>query len=127
MKLLCAGLSKTGTTSLYEALTALGYRSVHYDTVRLRDVVMGKNSLPNLKVYDDFDAVLDLPSAFFYEELLAAYPKSKIILTIRDEEKWWKSIERHFNVRSPVHRHDENEFSWNLRNLVYGSARASGR
>ena len=72
MKILCAGLSKTGTTSLHEALLQLGYRSLHYDTVRLRELVVGEPATPRFDVYDDFDAVLDLPSAYFFEEILKA-------------------------------------------------------
>lgn len=125
MKILCAGLSKTGTTSLHRALGILGYLSVHYDTVRLRDVVLGKSPNPNFRVYDDFDAVLDLPSAFFFEELIFAYPEAKIILTIRDESDWWQSIEKHFNMRSPLIDPEKDPFKLRLRNLVYGSAEAN--
>jgi len=36
--------------------------------------------------------VSDLPAALFPSELIAAYPDAKIILTTRDEEKWFESM-----------------------------------
>jgi hypothetical protein len=86
---------------------------------------MGSCIEPDFRVYDDFDAVLDLPSAYFFEELMSAYPKARVILTIRDEDAWWKSIRNHFNERSPIKDPASNPFAWRLRNLVYGSAEAN--
>jgi hypothetical protein len=36
-------------------------------------------------------AVTDVPHILFAEELIAAYPEAKVILTTRDPEEWWKS------------------------------------
>ncbi|KAJ7483542.1 hypothetical protein FB451DRAFT_1234925 [Mycena latifolia] len=36
-------------------------------------------------------AVTDAPCMLFSEELIAAYPDAKVILTNRDPAKWWKS------------------------------------
>ena len=41
LKVIGAGLSRTGTTPLHLALRALGLRSIHYDQVRLNDVISG--------------------------------------------------------------------------------------
>lgn len=35
-------------------------------------------------------AVCDMPAAYFAEELVQAYPDAKVILTIRDVDKWHK-------------------------------------
>jgi len=35
-------------------------------------------------------AVCDIPAAAFGPELIAAYPDAKVILTIRDVDKWYK-------------------------------------
>jgi hypothetical protein len=37
--------------------------------------------------------VSDIPAALFVEELMDAYPEAKIVLTIREEEKWMASME----------------------------------
>ena len=40
--------------------------------------------------------VSDIPAAYFYPELLAAYPECKAILTIRDEDTWFLSLQNHY-------------------------------
>lgn len=55
-------------------------------------------------------AVADYPAAIFAEDLIAAYPEAKIILTVRDEGKWYASMmstlvhahTHRFNPDSPV-------------------------
>lgn len=140
MEVLCVGLSKTGTTSLHHALILLGYKSLHYDETRLNSVLSGKEKEPNFQIYDDYDAVSDLPSAYFFRELAEAYPDSKIILTVRDVDSWYESLRKHFAERHPVvkpnivirvlslvgHQFSQKkiqdfEFRTNLRNLCYGS------
>lgn len=119
-------------------------RCIHYDRERLTDIVIGDNVTPDFRVYDDVDAVTDLPAAHFYNELLAAYPDAKAILTLRPVDAWWASIRRHFNDRYPVdpvkaareaeptflsslfqsNDPSHNRFRLHLRSLVYGSWRA---
>jgi hypothetical protein len=82
----------------------LGFNSKHHDTQRLWDVVCGVNTSPDFKVYDDIDVISDLPAPIYLTELLKAYPEAKVILTIRDTEDWWQSIQKRFNkkaVREP--------------------------
>jgi hypothetical protein len=105
MKILGVGLSKTGTMSLTVALRRVGFKTMHYDRARLNDVLDGSNPRPNFRRYDDVDAVTDIPSAYFYRELLEAYPEAKAILTIRDVESWWRSVSHHVNVQFPLPQH----------------------
>jgi hypothetical protein len=37
-------------------------------------------------------ALADFPAAIFAEELIKAYPSAKIILSVRDEDVWFKSM-----------------------------------
>lgn len=145
MKVLGAGLSKTGTTSLHEALSFLGLKSIHYDMTRLNDVLDGTARNPDFRRYDDVDAVSDIPSAFFYRELLAAYPAAKAVLTVRDVDEWWPSVEHHYNQRLPIYEISRRRRLWallrgrradleaevrfvrlraSMRNCVFGSERA---
>ncbi|MBA3570167.1 MAG: hypothetical protein H0W28_12725 [Pyrinomonadaceae bacterium] len=146
MKILGVGFSRTGTSSLHSALQMLGFTSIHHDTIRLNDVLDGSNARPDFRRYDDVDAVLDLPTAYFYSEIIAAYPNCKCVLTIRDIEDWWLSIRQHFNVSLPMPPtgtralrararkyynrlrrdppRDMIRFRITLRNCVYGSSRA---
>jgi Sulfotransferase domain len=141
MRILGAGLSKTGTTSLADAVRLLGFTCINYDQERLTPLLLGRVRAPDFRVYDDVDAVFDIPSAYFYRELLTAYPEAKAILTVRDVETWWKSIKAHFNEARPLRQPrpsehvkailrgrerlqahlDDLAFRTALRNCVYGS------
>ena len=44
------------------------------------------------KVLGTYAGVADIPSAVFAEELLAAYPDAKVILTTREEDGWMESM-----------------------------------
>lgn len=117
---------------------ALGLRSIHFDAVRLNDVLAGAER-PDFRRYDDVDAVVDLPAALFYRELMAAYPGAHVILTVRDIDSWWRSIAFHFNTANPIPEHPRllhrlsakfglpwresahDVFRRNLRNHAYGT------
>jgi len=49
-----------------------------------------------LELADKYEAYQDNPWPLLYKELDRRYPKSKFILTIRDESKWIKSAVNHF-------------------------------
>ena len=44
-----------------------------------------------MAVFNGFDAAMDAPFMLMYEEVLANFPKSKFILTLRDPERWYES------------------------------------
>lgn len=119
-----AGLSKTGTTSLHSALRQLGMRSIHHDRQRLNRVILGLDPSPRFDVYDDIEAVVDIPTAHFFRELLSCYPEAKCVLTIRDENEWWRSVQYHFNTEYPASEMNSADIRIAIRELVYSSARA---
>ena len=99
-KIICAGMHKTGTTTLEKALTALGYK-VKKDTTRLLIPILRGNFQKAADLIGDHDAVEDMPWFMIYRELDELIPGSKFILTLRDEEDWYRSISRHVgDVRS---------------------------
>jgi len=91
------GLSKTGTSSLTEALTHLGIRSVHYpyDDATYHELRGGRY---RLSILEDYDGVADIPVAPFFAQLDAAYPGSKFVLTVRDKGAWLRSAEVHWRL-----------------------------
>lgn len=98
-KVFCIGFQKTGTTSLYAALTTLGYKTaavVGRDWSADRLAVEGAELC--VRTMREFDAAQDMPWPLFFRELDAAYPGSKFILTVRDAERWFASIEGHFGA-----------------------------
>ena len=105
MKVICAGLSKTGTTSLGNALRVLGYKV--YDFPEHADIhgnewlaiYRGEKTADFASMYEAVDAVTDLPAAFWYQEILEAFPDAKIILTVRDnDEVWVQSWVKHVQI-----------------------------
>jgi len=111
MQVLCLGLSRTSTMSLLTALNKLGYKTYHAtEATRNRQCTQWNESLEakisgNGEVFgrEEFDkllgsysAVTDMPCANFPDELIAAYPDAKVILTTRDPDKWIASVESSF-------------------------------
>ena len=43
-------------------------------------------------LYADYAATLDFPFCLYYKEMLQAFPDAKVILTVRDPERWFASI-----------------------------------
>lgn len=96
LKYLGVGLSKTGTTSLSAAMTSLGIRTKHWEPSRLSPVMSGQNKAPRFDIYDDCECITDIPHAYFYKEIGAAYPDLRYILTVRNEDKWFQSMCKHY-------------------------------
>ena len=95
MKIICAGLSKTGTKSLAAALRFLGFTVFDFDEHRDFHTdewfdIYYEGKLPDFtSMYKDVDAVTDIPPAFWFEEIHEAFPDAKVILSLRDSEEVW--------------------------------------
>ncbi|CAK8689028.1 unnamed protein product [Clavelina lepadiformis] len=98
MKVVVAGFSKTGTKSMQAALIELDYKV--YDSVdsfwfhgnQWNKIFTTGGCIEDFKaMYENIDAVTDFPACFFWEEISSVFPECKIILTVRDEDSWWKS------------------------------------
>lgn len=102
MKVFGIGLNKTGGTSLCYALNCLGYNSIH----SLKEMFDYSNEefFLDTNIINNFDAITDTPLPLFYKELDKAFPKSKFILTLRDNDSWLKSTKKHFSYTRAVIR-----------------------
>ncbi|XP_077968414.1 uncharacterized protein LOC144422273 [Styela clava] len=103
MKVIVAGLPKTGTKSMTMALRKLGYtvydymENLYYLEGEWELIFKGMVSKELFhKMYDKLDAVVDIPACHFWEDIHKAFPDCKVILTVRDsEELWLKSLLYH--------------------------------
>ena len=96
-----AGLGRTGTSSLQAALNSLGYgpcyhmREVFKDPAGIQKwTQVGLDQGENAdwdSIFYGYKATTDNPGALFYKQLMKRYPNAKVILTVRDEESWWRS------------------------------------
>lgn len=98
-KVFCIGFHKTGTSSLERALTLLGYRVTGPNGVRDRNIEHNVLRMAQALV-PRFDAFQDNPWPVIFQEMDAAWPGSKFILTERDPEAWLRSQVRHFGRKS---------------------------
>lgn len=102
LRIIGAGLGRTGTLSLKLALQdLLGGRCYHMDEVpeRAGDAdVWGEaysGALPDWdEFFDGYVAAVDWPAAPFWPELSAAFPDAPILLSVRDVDAWWTSASR---------------------------------
>lgn len=88
------GFQKTGTSTLREALTILGYRVKDTSHRIIIPILKGDYNFI-LKRLKNFDAVEDTPWFMIYKELDQLIPNCKFVLTLRDEESWYKSVAKH--------------------------------
>ena len=99
LKVIGAGFGRTGTLSLKAALEILGFMKTHHmlevlpsskQTNLWYDI--GKGLPPDWdEVFEGYQACVDFPASSYYKELQAHYPDAKVILTIRDVDKWYNS------------------------------------
>ncbi|MEE8141891.1 MAG: sulfotransferase family protein [Planctomycetota bacterium] len=123
LKVLGAGFGRTGTKSLQKALEILGIGRCHhmFEMFRKpRQAGMFLRATENggidwEEVFDGYQAAVDWPSAFFWRELTERYPSTRVILTVRDEQRWYESISKtilpallHTQQKAPpaVHMHE---------------------
>lgn len=95
-----AGLGRTGTTSLKAALEALGYGPCYHMTevfahpehIPVWEAARRGETVDWEEVFSGYRATVDWPAAAFHERLMLAYPGAKVILTVRDPERWYESV-----------------------------------
>src|SRR5262249_53127043 len=95
------GFGRTGTNSLKIALEMLGFGSCHHmfevrdrpEQIRfLAAAARGERSDWDV-VFTGFRSTVDWPSAYFWRPIAAHYPKAKVLLSVRPEPDWLKSIQ----------------------------------
>lgn len=116
------GLQRTATTSLHRAFQILGFDSLHWGTGEAPRIWQEMHASGRSATLERWYAMSDLPIPLLYRKLDAAYPGSKFILTIRDEGKWLRSVERLWDSRFNPTRHlwDIWPISHVLHKALYG-------
>lgn len=95
-----AGFGRTGTLSLKGALETLGFDPCYHMIEVMQhgfgglwnDIVHG--GTPDWKaVFKGYQATVDWPACNYYRELADLYPDAKVLLSLRDADKWYDSCQ----------------------------------
>jgi len=102
LRVIGTGFGRTGTDSMREALTMLGFGPCHhmYEVMAHAEQkrlwrALAKGGAPNWdRLFAGYESCVDWPSAHYWRELIEAYPQARVILTWRSPEGWWESFQR---------------------------------
>ncbi|HET9897823.1 MAG TPA: sulfotransferase [Streptosporangiaceae bacterium] len=99
MKLIGAGLPRTGTLTQKIALEMLGFGPCYHMVNVLTDLGLVRHWSDAFEGTADWDEVfaghestVDWPGSFFYPELIQRYPDAKVLLSVRPAAGWAKSM-----------------------------------
>lgn len=110
LRVIGAGLARTGTTSLKTALEQLlGGPCYHMFEVFARPSHIpvwhqaARGELPDWNEFlHGYTAAVDLPAAAFWQELATASPTALIVLSVRESaEEWWDSMSQTVAAQPP--------------------------
>ncbi|WP_163510675.1 sulfotransferase family protein [Fodinicola acaciae] len=100
MKVIGAGFPRTGTSTQQAVLNQLGFGPCYH----MREVMENPGHAAGWvdaisgRPYDlaellaGYQSTTDAPGCFFWRELLAANPDAKVLLSVRDADKWYQSM-----------------------------------
>jgi Sulfotransferase domain len=110
LEVIGAGMPRTGTMSQKLALERLGFSPCHHMIEvfahpwqwRLWDAV-GDGKLGDWdEIFGGYRATTDAPGCFFWQELADRYPNAKLILSLRDPDRWYESMMA--TIMTPSHQ-----------------------
>ncbi len=96
-----AGFGRTGTSSLKIALEHLGFGPTHH-MFEIRDnphllppwqAAARGEAIDWDETFAGYRSQVDWPGARFWRELADAYPDARVILTVRDPDQWFDSVQ----------------------------------
>ena len=101
IKVIGAGIGRTGTTSFKHALEMLGLGPCYHmaEVFDNPDAIefwrrAGDGDLGDLaEVFSGYQSTCDWPSARWYREQAKRWPDAKVVLTVRDPDAWFRSTQ----------------------------------
>jgi hypothetical protein len=99
LKIIGAGFGRTATLSLKYALERLGFGPCHHmsevisnaaQTALWSDVTDGKPDFG--AIFSGYSSAVDFPTSAYWQDVLATYPNSKVVLNLRDPDDWYESF-----------------------------------
>jgi hypothetical protein len=112
MDVIGVGFGRTGTLSLKGALEQLGFGPCLHMIPLLEDpsradllsrAADGEGDILG-EAFAGYRSTVDWPGTYFWRELVARHPDAKVILTVRDPQKWYASAQRTIYAAATAHR-----------------------
>jgi hypothetical protein len=102
LRVIGTGFGRTGTDSMREALEILGFGPCHHMSEVIRDPEqkrlwreLVKGAAPDWeRLLGGYAACVDFPTAWYWRDLVEAYPEARVVLTWRSPESWWDSYRK---------------------------------
>jgi len=105
LRVIGAGLGRTGTMSLKAALERLGFDPCYHmaEIIGVRPganeghvdawhaFTFGRAPMDWKRLFAAYQACVDLPTCLFYRELAAEFPDAPVVLSVRDPDTWYES------------------------------------
>ncbi len=108
LEVIGAGLGRTGTMSLKVALEQLGLGPCYHMIEVLSEPARSEQWLRAAagelewdRVFEGYAATVDYPGCVFWRELADYFPHAKVVLTVRDPDRWFDSTQA--TIFSPAH------------------------
>jgi Sulfotransferase domain len=100
LKIIGAGFGRTGTLSTKAALETLGFGPCYHMTevfnkptdFALWEAATRGEPVNWHEIFAGYQATVDWPGCAFYADLMQVYPNAKVLLNVRDPEKWYESV-----------------------------------
>lgn len=99
MKIIGAGLPRTATLTQKIALEMLGYAPCYHMVDVLGDLsrvaqwtAAFEGGTDWTQIFAGYQASVDWPGSFFYQELIDVYPQAKVLLSVRPAADWARSM-----------------------------------
>jgi hypothetical protein len=105
-----AGLGRTGTLSLKLALEQLGLGPCYHmrevlehhleDHLPMWTKAAAGEPVDWSELFAGYRSAVDFPAAAFYRHVFEQFPSAKVILTVRDKDRWFESFSA--TIRRPL-------------------------
>jgi sulfotransferase family protein len=99
MKLIGAGMPRTGTLTQKLALEMLGLGPCYQMVDVIADLGQARlwdraldGEAPWPEIFDGYNSTVDWPGGYFYRELMDFYPEARVLLSVRDAGDWERSM-----------------------------------
>jgi Sulfotransferase domain len=108
LKVIGAGLPRTGTLSLKMALERLGFGPCYHMFEIFEHLELIDRWLPGIpdtpagweRVFAGYRSTVDWPASFFWRQQAEAFPQAKVVLTVRDPARWYASFRELIKLRA---------------------------